>query len=372
MSSTPKDIPFQQVIEALVDIEKPFSPGLLYRFSDLEKADLTKLAEAWPGIPTWRRKALMEDLEQLGEENTLLSLDAIGRFALKDSDPQVRLPAVHILWEYEDPALVSIYLDLLTKDQNNEVRAAAATGIGHFVYLGEIDELRPSILLKIEERLLAIVNSQDDLLVRRSALESLGFSSREEVPALIEAAFQSGDKEWMVSALLAMGRSCNARWKPSVQAMLDSPYPALRAEAARAAGELEYVDVVPRLVELLDDPDEDTRLASIWSLSQLGGEGVRERLEKIFTDSDNEEERNYIESALDNLTFNEEMDLLPLMNLVDTPNSPDRLDNEFEQYFAEAFAEDFDDEFDSDDDGEEEQEWYDDEDGEYEDEDLGA
>jgi len=51
--------------------------------------------------------------------------------------------------------------------------------------------------------------------------------------------------------------------------MLDSPLPSLRAEAARAAGELEIGAAASRLLELLDDPDEATRLASIWSLSQL-------------------------------------------------------------------------------------------------------
>ena len=64
----PSEIPFQQVIEALSDTEKPFSPRLLYRFSDLNREEIDRLAQVWPSIPAWRRKALMEDIEQLGEE----------------------------------------------------------------------------------------------------------------------------------------------------------------------------------------------------------------------------------------------------------------------------------------------------------------
>ncbi len=242
--------------------------------------------------------------------------------------------------------------------------------MGKFVYLGEIEEIRENLLHKIEDRLLVVLDSQEDTTVRRSALESLGYSSREEIPARIEAAFQSGDKHWMASALFAMGRSYNVKWNPSVLAMLDNPLPILRAEAARASGELELVAAVPRLIELLDDPDEETRLASIWSLSQLGGDGVRKVLEQLLPDTDDDEERTYIETALDNLSFNEEMDLLPLMDLSDMPTTlTDKPDDEYEQYFAEAFSEDFDEDFDFDDeeDGEDRVVWYDEEDEEDED-----
>ena len=374
--TNPADIPFRQVIEALLDTEKPFTPLFLYRFSDLDKTDVDRLAEIWSDIPTWRRKALLEDIEVLGEEDTLLSFEAVGQFALSDSDPEVRLPAIGILWEYENPALVNPFLNLMETDPSPNVRSAAAGALGRFVYRGELEEIPAQILKKIEDRLLVVINGNDEPIVRCSALEALGYSSRKEVPGIIEKAFQSGDKEWMASALNAMGRSANSKWKPQVLSMLDSPLPSLRAEAARAAGELEIGAAASRLLELLDDPDEATRLASIWSLSQLGGEGVRAALERIYDETDDDHERAYIESALDNLTFNEDMELLPLLDISETPSkTPERLEIEYEQYFAEAFTEDFDDGFDLDleDDLQDDQVWYDDEeDLEENDEDMDA
>jgi len=105
--------------------------------------------------------------------------------------------------------------------------------------------------------------------------------------------------------------------------------PLLRRQAARAAGELELSEAIPQLIELLDDPDDESRLASIWSLSQIGGEGVREILEKMWDAADNDRDFDFLESALDNLTFTEEVQLIPLFDFPET--DVDNLD-EFDLY----------------------------------------
>ena len=332
------EITFQQVLEALLDADTPFPPRYLARFSDLEISEINQLAEIWPKIPAWRRKALLEDVQELGEEDTILSFENLLTFALQDRDPQVRLPALRGLWDYESPRLVPTFLDLLSNDSDVQVRAAAAGGLGHYVYLGEVENLPKQTLQSIEERLLEAAKGNDQAEVRRSALEALGYSSKDEVGTLIDQAYQSGDREWVASALFAMGRSANERWRSQVKIMLNSQFPALRAEAARAAGELEMGSSIPRLLELLDDPDDQTRLASIWSLSQLGGENARKALERLYKHVDDEDERKFIDSALDNLTFNEELQLLPFL---DFPEADDEMDDEFDD-FTDALDEESD------------------------------
>lgn len=332
----PSEIPFQQVIEALSDTEKPFSPRLLYRFSDLNREEIDRLAQAWPYIPAWRRKALMEDIEQLGEEELRLSYEALARLAVEDDDPHVRLPAVRTLWEYEDLKLAALFSGLLSTDPDSGVRAAAASGLGQFIYLGELEELPPEKLHAIEDQLLATINGQDDEAVRRKALEAIGFSSRDEVNALIEQAYYSDDKHWIASALFAMGRSANEIWRPQVLAMLDNPHPVIRKEAVRAAGELEMASVAPRLLEMLDDPDDDTRNAAIWSLSQIGGPHVRATLERLADETEDGEELEYIASALDNLAFTEDMQSLPFFDL---PDEKEDDSNESGDDFDEVFDE---------------------------------
>jgi HEAT repeat protein len=68
-------------------------------------------------------------------------------------------------------------------------------------------------------------------------------------------------------------------------------------------------------VELLNDEDADVRTSAIWSLSQIGGEGVREVLEQMHEETDEEEEAGFIESALENLSFTEDMELFSLIDL---------------------------------------------------------
>jgi len=53
---------------------------------------------------------------------------------------------------------------------------------------------------------------------------------------------------------------------------LSSPYPAVRAAAAFAAGEREAVALAPRLIDLLEDKDVRVRRAAIASLRRITGE----------------------------------------------------------------------------------------------------
>jgi len=55
---------------------------------------------------------------------------------------------------------------------------------------------------------------------------------------------------------------------------LSSPYPAVRAAAAAAAGEREAVALAPRLIELLEDKDVRVRRAAIASLRRITGEFI--------------------------------------------------------------------------------------------------
>jgi len=312
--SSDRKISFRQLLDALLDSETTFNPRFLYRLSDLESQELAQLAEVWPNVPLWRRQALMEDAEELSSRDMLLSFSALGQFAVKDEDPKVRLPAARTLWEYEETDLIPIFLNLLESDTDAEVRATAASALGKYVYAGELEDIPMQTLRKIEDLLLKTVRGDDLPPVRRAALEALGYSSREEIPPLIENAYASSDREWEASALYAMGRSGDERWQPQVLSNLESNIPLLRCEAARAAGELEFPQAVPLLLELLDDPDNSTRLASIWSLSQIGGEGVRETLEEMYEDAEDDESIELLANALENLAFNEGLQLMPLFD----------------------------------------------------------
>jgi HEAT repeat protein len=316
-----QNVPFQTVLDALLDAGSPFPARYLHRFSDLAPADLKLLLEAWPHVSARRKQTLLEDLEDLAEADTLTCFDDLARPLLTDPEARIRLQAIHLLWECEDAKLVPVYLKILNADEDAEVRAAAANALGLFIYQGELEKIPAEIHHKIEDNLLkAATTSAEQTLVRRRALESLGYSGREEVNPLIEAAYRDKNPDWVVSALFAMGRSCDDRWKKQVLSQLHAPDEDIRSEAIHAAGELELASAHTALLDLLEDEEDlELRRELVWALSKIGGEGVRDRLEELLEVETDDGEAEFIEEALDNLFITEDMTKLDLLGI-----SPDQ------------------------------------------------
>jgi HEAT repeat protein len=307
--------PFLQVTQALLDESQPFPARYLHRFSDLEPADLKSVLETWPQVSPRRKLTLLEDLEELSETDTLMSFEDLARPLLTDPEPGVRVGAIRLLWECDDPRLVPTYLHILNEDESAQTRAAAATALGLFIYEGELEEIPPDLLHQVEENLLKAALRTKTTLVRRRALEALGASSREEVPALIEAAYHRKESEWIVSALFAMGRSSDNRWEKNVLSKLHHPNEDIRTEAIRAAGELSMASARLPLLDLLaDEEDLEMRREIIWALSKIGGEGVRSTLEELLEAESDEEEADFLEEALENLLFTEDLNQFDMLD----------------------------------------------------------
>jgi hypothetical protein len=310
-------VPFKKVISALLDNSKSFPAIYLHQFSDIQKDELEELSKIWLSITPERRSNLLGDLEELAEADTIVCFDDVAHLALGDPEAQVRMRAINMLWEAEDRLLVPIFLKMLEGDPGTEVRAAAASALGKFVYLGETEEVPGEIQQNIEDALLLVSTSNEPTLVRRHALEALGFSHREDVASLIEQAYKTGEREWLISALYAMGRSVDPKWEKQILPMLSHDDDEIRFEAVRAAGELELKSARQSILDGLEEgiEDYDLRMASIWSLSQIGGEGVRERIEDLLENCPEGEECEYLEEALDNLSFTEDFSLTNILDL---------------------------------------------------------
>ncbi|MBI4928023.1 MAG: HEAT repeat domain-containing protein [Anaerolineae bacterium] len=307
MAKITRPIPIRVFIDALLDESTPFPPAYLRRFSDLEGSELRAVVAAWPKVNTTRRIALMEDLDELNDTDMLVLFDQFASSVLDDPEPAVRVSALGIIWETGSKKLIGKLMDMLVNDPASQVRAAAASNLGRFVYEGELEELDQETLHNIEAALLNVIHGDDDPLVRRRALEAMGFSSRPEMEALIEQAYRREEPEWIASALFAMGRSYNARWEPQVKRMLNHPKSNVQLEAVRAAGELALDSSRRALMDILEEEaaDPEIRYAAIWSLSQIGGEQVRETLEKLADETEDEEEAEILENAIDNLLLTE-------------------------------------------------------------------
>ena len=338
-----KSYTFEEIKKALLDKSTPFPAQMLYFFSDITREDLRALEKVWPKVWTERRRGLLEDMEGLAEADTILFFDHVAAMCLEDEDPLARATAIRLLWQSEDEKMAHKLLNLLENDPESIVRAAAATGLGPFVYQGEMEEISEETFKTILDALIKVHLGNDDRLVRRRALESLGYVSHPDLPGYIQQAYDTNDEEWLQSALCAMGRSYDQRWAKAVLRMFDHPDNLVRYEAVRAAGELELSAARDALFDLVEEGTDDENLyfATIWALSKIGGQGVRKLIEASIADAEDDEEVQFLEEALENLDFTEQTNMFDML-VFDEDDTEDDDDDEW-------LVDDFDDEDDYDD-----------------------
>ncbi len=310
-------ITFQNVLDHLLDSKKDIPRSHLSHYSDLDPKSLRLFLDVWPSVKPARKLLLLNELAASLETDNIVSYEDIGRALLDDADGEVRARALLLLAESNDPKLASKLTDILLNDTELAPRMEAANLIGEFILLGELEELSEDIQRKAEDALIKVIKSEDNPTLRKNALEALGYSSRIEIIMLIESAFERTDPTWVASALRAMGRSHDERWLEDVIGKLLDDDPRIKFAAVEAAGELNIQDAGPILLKMLEDEEEDDDViaAAIWSLSQIGGDDARVYLLHLIEQTDDEALTEYLEEALENLDFIEELNKFDLLLL---------------------------------------------------------
>ncbi|TAK14240.1 MAG: hypothetical protein EPO32_02660 [Anaerolineae bacterium] len=311
-----RQVPVSAILATLAEQDASLSTIQLIRLSLLDAGERTHLLSAISSLSESRRLEVYEDLADLMETNLLVEFQPFFEQGLFDTNSSIRRISVRGLVECEDERIIPSLLGLLAKDDVIEVQAEAAASLGGWVYLSELDELDPDLSQEVLAALLdAHCDSGRHQLVRRRALESLGYSSDPQVEPLITQAIQAEDENWHASALLAMGRSGLERWNTPVLDSLDHSNNEIRIQAARAAGELYLDDAAPALMHLLEDDDQEIRMAAAWALSEIGGEGASEALNSVLDRTEDDVEIEWIQGALDNLLFNQGMQDFDILDL---------------------------------------------------------
>jgi HEAT repeat protein len=287
----------------------------LYNLSTMGREDLETFQRIWPTISDQRRRDVMQELVEIAEDNFEVDFNPIFLLGLGDDDARVRASAISGLWENENPVLIEPLVHLLRTDEEVIVRAAAATALGQFINLRELEELSHFQVNLAEEALLETIRqAREDVEVRRRAVEAIAFSSESDVDQIIEAAYYDSDDKMRVSAVFAMGRSADIRWRLQVVEELDSSEAEIRFEAVRACGELfeatgaqgklDVSELVAKLIYLIEeDPDRQVQEMSIWALGHIGGNTAREALE-TYLESDDEVLAMAADDALYELNIN--------------------------------------------------------------------
>jgi HEAT repeat protein len=278
----------------------------LFELTNLHGKTLALLADAWPSLPVDRRQDIISRLVDMAEADFEADFVEVFKICLTDDDPHVRAAAIEGLWEVEDVTLIRPLVRALSHDSSQIVREAAAISLSRFALGAELGHLPPRLATLVWDALWQTVhNQEEDIDVRRRAIESLAYYDRPEVTQVIEQAYQDEESAMRISAVFAMGRSADENWSRYILDELQSPEPEMRYEAARACGDLKLAGSVPTLSQMTADKDPEVKLAAVWSLGQIGGPESR-RVIEICAKMGDEALKDAAQAALSEMDYMEE------------------------------------------------------------------
>jgi len=338
--ATEPQVDFGEVLNQLMDAQHPFPPALWNQFSDIKPEQLRKLGEFWGEVSSERKITLLQDLAGMMEYNFQVSFDDFAKFCLNDDEPGVREGAIRLLFEYERRDLIKVMLDILENDADEFVQAAAAAMLGNYIYLGELEELPRKEKGQIEDKLLYVIQESDSVIVQRRCLEALSYSSLEEVKPLILAAYETGEKDWIITALFSMGRSADHAWAGHIVRNLDHDDPDIQFEAIQAAGEMYLEKALPDLLALVEDADaldQPIRMALAEAFKNIGGEEVISALNTLLEYAEDDEEIEIIDGALEFAAFTNSVDVPDMFGF-----SGAKIDDVLEQFTGHSHSHDHD------------------------------
>ena len=144
---------FDEYLVELADPSVKLRISGLVRLSQMTAEQVQVFLPAWPTLDVRRRRRVIRELVDLGEDNVEVNFDAVFQAGLEDGDAGVRLEAVGGLWEYEKPDLIGVLLKILEGDEDAAVRAEAALALGRFALLAEYGKLRQRHFQEVESGL---------------------------------------------------------------------------------------------------------------------------------------------------------------------------------------------------------------------------
>jgi HEAT repeat protein len=276
------------------------SPTLYYGLSGLAPSEISRIEPVWETLDSSKRHSLLTELTEASELNFEFDYRELGFFTLDDPDQDVREAAIELLWEDESLELLNRLVDLAQWDESTRVRAAAISALGRFILLGEYDEIPQNESIRIQELVIGVLSNDDeDVDVRRRALEAIANSGHEIVNEAILEAYNSSEQKMKISSVFAMGRTYDKEWQDIVLREINSDDPEMRYEAARSAGELEISESIPYLGRLAVDDEREVKEVAIWSLGEIAGREALRILSALAEDAEEAEDESLVEAIED-------------------------------------------------------------------------
>lgn len=267
--------------------------------ADLSRDDAALLARQWPELPAETREAVARQMLELAELRVDLHFGRALRRLLDDPSATIRQLATSSLWEDEGADLPDRLLALVAEDPSQDVVAQAVQSLATSCDRAAAGELNEALSRRLRDELLLLTAEPARApTVRRRALEVAAvFADDARVRPLIDAFYDADEPGFRASAVYAMGRTADGRWRSRIVDEFASDDAELRFEAARAAGELGDTETLPGLMGLVADEDPEVRQAAIGAMGRTGGRAALRALQRLGENAA-ESDADAIEAAL--------------------------------------------------------------------------
>jgi HEAT repeat protein len=283
----------EQVFKKFLDMRRKIAHWFIDILEQFEEAELSVPNPRWP-IPGWLYRELKsicdEAAERSGEyaQGWLLFKNLIGVLgqvtpgsdpdvpklieALGSNDSEERANAAKSLGDLEAAAQEAVpALTSALEDEDSSVRCWAGHALG-IIGSREAKEAVP--------RLIEMLRNDENIIVRRFAVDSLGFLGKRNKAAIAALVDATGDEDGMLrgDAAFALGLAGARSAFPIVIQLLEDPEPWARHRAAEALGFpafSKYSEAVGPLVRaMMYDECSEVRLFARQSLHIYGGDAV--------------------------------------------------------------------------------------------------
>ncbi len=279
----------------------------LVHLSDLTDEEIAFLDRKWKDADIKRRRKVITDIVQLGQENFRLDFSDIFILCLKDSDHIIRERAIAGLEQEENYLHIPLLVEILRGDKSAEVRKAAANALGKFALLGELGKLSDNDVKAVYYILLKVIeNDSEPIELRGRALEAIAPLNMPKVKQLIEQAYKSDNISLKASAIRAMGINSQPFWQDALLNELNNSEFEIRREAVYACGELGMDSALPYILRILETGDVPIQEAAVWALGEIGGDEARKAL-NVLKKNPNKRLRNASKMALKELDTCEDL-----------------------------------------------------------------
>lgn len=121
---------------------------------------------------------------------------------------------------------------------------------------------------------------------RRAAVQALAMANATDVAELIGYAVADEDVDVQIAAVRTLGQMATSEANGPLRTALESPFPAIRAEAALALGRRHASNATAQIRGLLDDEQPVVIAAALDALTWLGDSAVPEAVQQALTHPD--------------------------------------------------------------------------------------